>query len=217
MNDFEFYPAEDGRRASESYRAGQRYVALCEVPGHLQVADECTILGVDDGTSGGADDTMIATDKGVFTISELGSRLSMIATSGAKSSFTYAIVTDESAEQGETAETGWYLPGLGRWPLRDTEGDHPEVLAEAKSGVYNFSIREGIEAARKMGGWTSAGEGTGAYYLESFDSDPEDGAYMVTRFQMEGITGSTFARICRLLGVEPEQQDQHEQGEIACP
>ena len=33
--------------------------------------------------------------------------------------FTYAVVTHESAENGDTADNGWYIPGMGKFPVSD--------------------------------------------------------------------------------------------------
>lgn len=44
--------------------------------------------------------------------------------------FTYDVVTDESAANGDTAERGWYIPGMGKFAEDDASASaHIEMRA----------------------------------------------------------------------------------------
>lgn len=68
-----------------------------------------------------------------------------------RASITYSVTTHESAENGDHAEHGWWLPGGWEFPLADEKGDHPEVLAEARAGEFDLTIGDAIRAAIGLG------------------------------------------------------------------
>lgn len=68
--------------------------------------------------------------------------------------WTYSVVTQESAEQGECSEHGFYEPGGWRWPLEDENGYHKEVLEDAQKGefdVFYDDLRSLISDAEDLG------------------------------------------------------------------
>jgi len=69
----------------------------------------------------------------------------------ATASITYSVTTPESAENGEHAEHGWWLPGGWEHPLEDADGYHESVLEEAKAGDFDLSVEDAVEAAISLG------------------------------------------------------------------
>jgi len=68
-----------------------------------------------------------------------------------KASITYTVTTRESAEHGDYAESGWYMPGDREYPLEDSEGRHESVLSEARAGDFDLEIDEAIREAQNLG------------------------------------------------------------------
>jgi hypothetical protein len=61
-------------------------------------------------------------------------------------SFTYDIVTPESAEQGDTSENGWYVPGGWKYPLFNDDGSPNEAPPKLKG-----DLRAVISHAQELG------------------------------------------------------------------
>lgn len=59
----DFYEVGDGYRASRLYPVGSTWKVMIGCPGVI-VGEILTIISVDDGTNGDADDTCIMTDNG---------------------------------------------------------------------------------------------------------------------------------------------------------
>ena len=64
---------------------------------------------------------------------------------------TYSVTTHESAENGEHAEHGWWLPGGWEHALETVHGHNDDVLAEAKAGEFDLPLKEAIEHALDLG------------------------------------------------------------------
>jgi hypothetical protein len=58
-----------------------------------------------------------------------------------KLTFTYEVITPESAAEGCTAEHGWYMPGGYQHPLEDAEGRHNVILTAAIEGDFDHVMR----------------------------------------------------------------------------
>lgn len=65
-----------------------------------------------------------------------------------KATITYEVITPESAEHGDTADNGWWMPG--GWHFSLTGDKREEVLQEAKDGEYDFKVGEAIVHARSL-------------------------------------------------------------------
>lgn len=82
----------------------------------------------------------------------------------AKYIMTYDIITQESAEDGDTAEHGWIDSAGTQWPLCDLDGYHPDMLARAGAGEFDqkntvaFIVQKiKDDGMRWTGGWFSSG------------------------------------------------------------
>ena len=116
-----------------------------------------------------------------------------------KASFTYEVITEESATNGEAAEHGWILPGYWEFPLQDSEGYHDNILADARSGEFDCTdLREVVGFAQELG----IGRSEGADWLYSDDPDHGDYTTDEQRFyslHLGGVTDSSRRRILRLI------------------
>lgn len=80
---------------------------------------------------------------------------------------TYDVTTPESAEDGDTADHGFYLPGGWEHSLA---GDAREaVIAEAMAGVYDLSLRDGLHSAVDLGAMHEAQHTGLCFSLTSVD------------------------------------------------
>ena len=114
-----------------------------------------------------------------------------------KISFTYSKVTPESAEQGDFSEHGWITPGMWEYPLQDDTGHHESVLDQARKGDFDITdLSEAISFAESLGINTDTGN-----WLETADADQDYQTGEDTMYSMhiEGVTPSTYGRICNLL------------------
>lgn len=68
-----------------------------------------------------------------------------------KATITYDIVNPESAENGDTSENGWYMPGGYHYPLNDESGLNEVVLNEAKNNEYDIPLSLAIKTAIDLG------------------------------------------------------------------
>lgn len=117
-----------------------------------------------------------------------------------KASFTYEVITTESAEHGDVAEHGWILPGGWEFPLQDDEGYHPSTLRDAKKGIFDETdLSTVVRFAQELGICSSEG----ADWLSSVDPDHGDYSTDEQRFyalHLDDVTESTKRRIWRLIG-----------------
>lgn len=77
--------------------------------------------------------------------------------------FTYDVVTEESAQDGDVAERGWYIPGMGKFPVED-ESASEFVECTARAAVKD------IESVVGAIGDVSAHGHIAAFY----SADPEE-------------------------------------------
>ena len=112
-------------------------------------------------------------------------------------SFTYEVITPESAGYGEAAEHGWIMPGHWEYPLQDDDGYHREVIDQAQRGDFDITdLSEAVSFAQSLGICCDTGG-----WLESIDPDRDYTTGAETRYAMhiEGVTPSTANRIARLV------------------
>lgn len=69
MNCRNFYEVGDGYRASTLYPVGSTWKITVDCPGVI-AGEILTVISVNDGTNGDADDTVIETDNGCYTATE---------------------------------------------------------------------------------------------------------------------------------------------------
>lgn len=105
---------------------------------------------------------------------------------GARFRVTYEIVTPESAEEGEFAETGFMLPG--EWTLS---------LDEAKTECVDMDLRDAMRLAypdEDCGRWFSESDGR---------EDYQTGARETRSIHPPGnITAASYRRLRRLFGIK---------------
>jgi len=117
-----------------------------------------------------------------------------------KASFTYSVITEESAEHGDHAEHGWILPGGWEYPLEsDLESvDGEQTLSDAKKGYFDISdLSEAVSYAQSLGICQDSGD-----WMDSVDPDSGDYSTDEQRFysmHIEGVTAATYNRIVRLV------------------
>lgn len=99
---------------------------------------------------------------------------------------TYDIVTHESAEQGDSAEQGYFLPGGWKVPTADAIAD--------TAGDYGWDLRN---ALTYLGGVDDCG----SWFREcDSDIDYRTGEYRTLSLHPpENITASSYRRLARLL------------------
>jgi len=117
-----------------------------------------------------------------------------------KASFTYSVITQESAEHGDHAEHGWILPGGWEYPLDGD--DHDSVLDQARNGDFDETdLSSAISYAQSLGICQDM-ESSSGNWLDSIDPDNGDYSTDEQRFysmHIEGVTPSTYKRIVRLV------------------
>ena len=115
----------------------------------------------------------------------------------AKFSITYQTVTPESAEQGDYSQHGWIMPGYWQYPLADDDGQHDDVLEQAKSGEFDLSLSEAVSFAQSLGIY----DNSGSSWFQSVDPDQDyqTGEDTFYSLHVEGVTPSTYNRIAKLL------------------
>lgn len=130
----------------------------------------------------------------------------MKGNSMAKIVITYETITPESAEQGEAESQGWYLPGGWFHALRDSDGDHPAVLAEARAGAFDMRLSEALKEAESLGCYSAQldtfRDGRCRLTIRSEDADHGDYSTAEETFYMLhvcDISAGTAARIKRVL------------------
>ena len=121
-----------------------------------------------------------------------------------KASICYEIITHESAEEGDFAEHGWLDSGGTEWPLRDDEGDHPDILERARAGEFDQSVGEAIAHAIQLGATSEVSVNGDCLSARSVDAplDWENITCGESRYyslHIEGCTEGTLARIARVL------------------
>jgi len=122
----------------------------------------------------------------------------------AKASITYEVITDESAENGDMAEHGWWLPGGWEHPLEDTDGWHDDVLAEAQAGEFDLEVGRAVRAAVELGAIHEIqilGDGLSARSVDAPCDRAciEDGEHRFYWLHVKGCSPGTLARIARVL------------------
>ena len=114
-----------------------------------------------------------------------------------KAAFCYQTVTPESAEQGDSTETGWILPGMWKFALQDEDGYHTDVLDEAIAGEFKLNdLAEVIDFAESLGIHVLEDE---SFASVDPDMDYETGADTYYSLHIEGVSPSTYNRIVNLL------------------
>ena len=115
-----------------------------------------------------------------------------------KASFTYQTVTPESAERGDYSEHGWILPGMQKFALQDDEGQHDDVLDEARRGIFDLTdLGEIVSFAQSLG--IDTGEGADWFYSTDPDVDYETGEDTTYCLHFEDVTPATKTRIFHLI------------------
>ena len=117
-----------------------------------------------------------------------------------RATFTYSTITPESAEQGDDAESGWILPGMWKFPLRDEDGEHEETLDDARNGEFDLTdLDEIINFAESLGICEDSGN-----WMSSIDPDEnyETGEDTFYSLHLEGVTPSTYNRIKNYMGIK---------------
>jgi len=117
-----------------------------------------------------------------------------------KASITYDITTPESAEEGCTAEHGWWMPGGWEHALEDDDGYHDDVLEAAQKGDFDLEIGEAIRAAIDHGciEVQNNGKSLSAYSLGE-NQDMHTGGYTRHCLHIDGCSEGSIKRIERLL------------------
>lgn len=119
-----------------------------------------------------------------------------------KCSITYEIITEESAQEGDVAEHGWWMPGYCEYPLRDANGQHDETLADANNGVFNLDLRTAITNAMDLG-CTEMNICDNRLSIRSVDAAAdreyfEEGESRYYTLHIEGVSKGTVDRVVEL-------------------
>ena len=122
----------------------------------------------------------------------------------ARFEITYSVVTEESAQEGCSAEHGWWMPGGWEYPLEDSAGCHEQVLDEAKSGQFGLSLRDFVKSAKDLGALCEIQAWRGSLSACSVDppcdrANLEQGESRYYTIHVSGCSEGTIARIRRLL------------------
>lgn len=67
-----------------------------------------------------------------------------------KATITYSVTTEESAQDGDHAEHGWWVGGY-EYALQDEDGYHENRIAEARAGDFDLDWRDAIQSAFNLG------------------------------------------------------------------
>ena len=124
-------------------------------------------------------------------------------------SMTYDIVTPESAEYGDVAETGFAAPGGWTFPVRDEDG---EVMSARKAGegqpVWDETdvdededvLEEAARFITQYGGVNAGGGPTSdSYYTMDSEEDFQTGARKSYGFHLEGFSKDELRELHDLL------------------
>jgi hypothetical protein len=104
---------------------------------------------------------------------------------------TYDIITHESAEQGDYAESGFVTPGGWKYHAL-ADGEFPDPIEE-----YEMTLRE---AARLVDGVHSNGDGS--FYESDSRIDYQTGEHETRALHCpRNITRASLRRVARVLGV----------------
>ena len=110
--------------------------------------------------------------------------------------FCYDAVTPESAECGDFADHGFYIPGSGQFSVMDlSHEDHIRTGEECT--LTDWTLREVIEAARDLG--IQSRQDASWFYSYPAIEDCGTGAEISYSLHIDGVTPSTYGRIARLL------------------
>lgn len=105
---------------------------------------------------------------------------------------TYDVVTEESAQDGDTSDNGFWLPGGWKHSL-GIEGN----LEDARNGGFDFEFKDAMREARDHGCHEDGGS---AFY--SVDPDIDYGTGEETRYAFhppDKVTRASYQRIKRWL------------------
>lgn len=105
---------------------------------------------------------------------------------------TYDTVTEESAELGDYAESGFAAPGGWKFPVEDP-GPHEVTLKEA-IGICGMYAR----SRGPIGGFEDSGS-----WFSTIDADTNYRTGEDTRYNLhppDTITGASYRRLARVLG-----------------
>lgn len=116
----------------------------------------------------------------------------------------YTVTTPESVEYGDYAEYGWWLPGGWEYPLRDSKGQHPDILERGHAGEFDLTVGEGIRAALDLGATQEIQLVGGTISSRSINpltdrANIERGESRYYVLHITGVSAGTLARIKRLL------------------
>lgn len=108
----------------------------------------------------------------------------------------YDVVTQESAQDGDTAENGFYLPGGYQYPLSRTN-KRERTLNAAGRGEFDLDPHAALCEARDLG----ICEDTGGGWFSTTDghTDYRTGDNTSYTLHPNGVTPATFDRIKRWL------------------
>jgi hypothetical protein len=103
-----------------------------------------------------------------------------------KARFTYTTVTPESAEQGDYADSGFWLPGEWRFSAEDYNREENDITSARE--VIQYARERGI--CYVVGSWLeSSGE------IEDYGTCEE----VTYALHIDGVTPSTYRRIVRAI------------------
>ena len=111
--------------------------------------------------------------------------------------FTYDVVTPESAEHGATSDNGFYESGGSRYSLGNVGGQSYERPTWKKPGDLRAAIREALNLGIH--------ESSGSMWFYSVDPDRDfrTGEDTTYTFCPTGVTPATYRRIHRALNRLP--------------
>lgn len=69
----------------------------------------------------------------------------------AHGTITYSVTTEESAEHGDHAEHGFWMPGGWEDAVEDANGRHADVVEASRVGEYDLSLRDAVRHAIDLG------------------------------------------------------------------
>ena len=113
-----------------------------------------------------------------------------------KARFCYQTVTPESAEHGDFADHGFYLPGGWKFSLNELGDKASEGVDLVQDNGY--SLRDVIQAAKDLG--IQSQPDADWFYSHPSIEDYSTGEEVSYSLHIEGVTDSTYGRIARLLG-----------------
>jgi hypothetical protein len=122
----------------------------------------------------------------------------------AHSCVTYEVTIEESAAEGCVAEHGWWMPGGWEYPLEDGEGYHEGTLNDARVGMFDLSVTDGIKHALDLGATYEVTVNGDSLTACSVDppldrANIEDGEERHYTLHISGCSAGTIARCAKLL------------------